>query len=151
MAINYKTASLKDLEQLVKVEQSCFNPNKYHLSSKANFHHMLTKGNTEILICQINKQICGMSVIFYRNTSSYGRLYSIAVLPEYQGKDIGKKLFQKTIESIKKRKLKGMLLEIRTDNIKHKERYLKLGFKEMKKLKNYYPDNTEAIKLKLEF
>lgn len=151
MSLRFRLANINDIEELVKVEQCCFNTKKYHLSSKTNFRHMLTKGNSEILICQINKQICGMAVIFYRISSAYGRLYSIAVLPKFQGKDIGKKLFQRTIEFIKKRKLKGMLLEIRADNIRHKERYLKLGFEEIKKLKNYYPDNSEAIKLKLEF
>ena len=111
----------------------------------------MLKGNALIKIACIGKIVCGMSVTFFRKNSYYGRLYSIAVLPDYQGKDLGKKLFEHLLKDVKAKGLKGILLEIRQDNIRHKERYLKLGFKITKILYNYYPDETNGIKLKLDF
>lgn len=101
-----KQASLKDLESLVSIENQCFDHTKYPLMSKVSFKNLLLKGNALIKIACIGKIVCGMSVIFFRKNSYYGRLYSIAVLPDYQGKDLGKKLFGHLVKDVKAKGLK---------------------------------------------
>ena len=151
MTIKIKLASEQDIEDLVLIETSTFDPQNYPLMSKANFRHLINKGNSEILIAQKNGKSCGLAVVFYRNNSAYARLYSIAVLPEFQGKDIGKILYNTVEQRSIKKGLRGLILEIRADNTKHQKRYNELGFKLEKILPEYYPDKSNGLKLKKQF
>lgn len=151
MTIKIRPATLKDLDDLITIETKCFDKRRYPQMSRASFKHLLTKGNALIKLAIVNGVSCGMVVSFFRSNSQYGRMYSIAVLPEYQGGEVGRKLYEDLIKEIKKRGLKGMLLEIRSDNTRHLDRYLKLGFKVIKELEDYYPDRSNGIKLKLDF
>lgn len=144
-------AELKDLDDLCLIENETFDDKRYPLMSRNNFQYHLRKGSNDILIAKQDGVSCGMSVIFYRKNSYFARLYSIAVLPEYQGGEVGKKLFEATMLNARQRKLKGLVLEIRSDNQKHEIRYLNQGFQLVKILPNYYNDSCDGLKLKKVF
>jgi ribosomal protein S18 acetylase RimI-like enzyme len=151
MTIKIELAKDENLEDLVIIEKSTFDNQKYHLMTKTNFKHLINKGNADILIAKKNEKSCALAVVFYKRNSTYGRLYSIAVLPEFQGKDIGRILYNTVEERIRKKKLSGITLEIRADNTKHKKRYTDIGFKLEKILPQYYPDKSNGLKLKKNF
>lgn len=148
MPAKLRLASVKDLDALVDLEGRCFDSSLYHQTPRRQFRYLIQKGNAEIWLSQKNGTICGSIILFFRKNSRFGRLYSINVLPEYRGGDIGKILFQKAEERSKKKAGSGMLLEIREDNLSHLERYKRIGYKIVGRVGDYYPDNAACIKLK---
>lgn len=146
--LNIRLATLADLDGLCAVEQAAFDPAHYPLTSRRMFRHMLTKGNVDILIACEGKRVVGSAVIFYRSTSKFGRFYSLAVHPEFQGQSVGRMLFEGVEKHIAKRKFKGILCEIRADNDKLYQRYTSIGYKPLHRLKDYYPDGSEGIKMR---
>ena len=148
--MNYeiRLATLEDLPALWGMEQHCFDERIYHRTSRRQYRYLLQHGNADILIACTHKQVIGAAVIFYRKNSKAGRLYSIAVLPEYQGGEIGKALFEAYEKRLIEKNLALALLEIRADNHKHKERYLAQGYQLIKTLPDYYPDGSSALKLR---
>ena len=75
----------------------------------------------------------------------------IAVLPEYQGKGLGKKLFNALVKDAKsyykknKSKLRKLYLLTHADNKKAHRFYEKLGFKHETTLKQHYYKNKDEF------
>lgn len=143
-----RKASIDDVEVIDAIEKKVFDTACYDLTSKMQYRYLLTKGNAEIWLAEHCGTICGAIVLFFKRNSAWGRLYSIAVLPEFQGKEIGKNLFEQAEHRIKQRRLKGMTLEVRKDNRKHIERYTKLGYQPYYEVVDYYPDGESCLKMK---
>ncbi len=143
-----RLATLDDVNDLSLLETRVFDPQFYHLMHRSQFLHLLTKGHADILIAEQNAVICGMLIILYRTTSQLGRMYSIAVDPDYQGGEVGKRLFDFMEEHLKKRNMKGVILEIRAENTPHLERYKKRGYCVSGSVPDYYPDGSSCLKLK---
>ena len=85
---------------------------------------------------------------FFKKNTSLMRLYSIAVLPEFQGNAVGKALFEHAEDQVKLNAKKGLTLEVRLDNQRHIQRYLKLGYQPYSEVDEYYPDGMACLKLK---
>lgn len=151
MTIKIRLASLSDLNGLCKVEAESFDTTKYHTSSRRQFRHLLTKGQADILVAVNGDDVVGSAVIFYRSTSRFGRFYSLAVRPDFQGGSIGKDLFAAVEKRIKDKGLSGILLEIRGDNAKLLERYIALGYVRTGSLPAYYADGCDGIKMRKTF
>lgn len=73
-----------------------------------------------------------------------GHLDSIAVEDDFRGKGIGKKLYNFIVNYFQKKKVEIIELEVRPENKKVIEWYQRLGFKIVKRIKDYFPDNGDA-------
>lgn len=149
--LHIRKATINDLDALCEIEQQAFSPVFYHLSSKNQYKHLLTKGNCSIWLAEKNGAPCGAAVVFFRQGARVARLYSIAVLPAFQGADVGKQLFMQAEAEALQRGLQGMTLEIRADNTRHEQRYGRLGYKSLYRVANYYPDGAACIKMRRTF
>jgi len=143
-----RIANLTDLDCLCTLEKNTFDPLKYHILSRRQFRYLLTKGNADILVASYDRAIVGVADLFYRKTSSLGRLYSLAVHPNFQKQSIGHLLFYTLEKTIKQKGLKGFLCELRQDQVRLLNFYTKLGCKQISILPNYYPDGMSGIKMK---
>lgn len=147
-------ASLEDAPALERLEQRAFAPELYHRMRRSQFARLLQKGNADILVARDIEGaggIIGAVVILYRRTSFMGRLYSIAVDPDYQGGAAGKMLFDAMEKRVIEKGLRGVMIEIRADNHRHLERYLNRGYVVAGSVADYYPDGASCIKLKKVF
>lgn len=73
---------MSDLNQLVELENACFN---YDQLTKRNFHWMITKqANSIFLVFDYKTKIIGYGLVLINSGTSLARLYSIAVLDEFQ-------------------------------------------------------------------
>jgi len=148
MKISVRAATLKDLDELVRIEQAAFDPQKYPVTSRRQFYYLLTKGVGEIWTSiDARGRITGHIVLFFSKRWRVGRLYSIAVDPEFQGGNIGKALFAAAEKRCIEKGLEGILLEIRSDNGQHKNRYIQAGYKVLSLLPEYYPDGSSGLKM----
>lgn len=148
MNLTIRKAKIKDLDDLVEIEKSAFDQNYYYLISKSQFNYLLTKANAEIWLAFQGEVKCGMIVLLYRKNSHYARLYSISVLPDFQGRGIGNQLMAHGQKSIIAKGLKEIRQEVRSDNKKLIKKYKKDGFKIYVKQSKYYPDGVSCCKLK---
>lgn len=142
-----RPATIDDAAALAALEHKAFDPDFYHLMSKSQLSRLIKKGNADILVAEEKGQPVGMVVILYRRTSKLGRMYSIAVHPDYQGRDVGKSLFEAMESRLREKDMRGALLEIRADNAAHLERYQKQGYLLIRILPDYYPDGCAGLKL----
>lgn len=143
-----RPATIHDIDALCALEQRAFSADKYHLMKRAQYRHLLTKGNADLIVALDGEKLCGMVMLLYRAGGKMARMYSIAVDPDYQGGEVGKKLFEAAQGQVSEKGLQGMIIEIRTDNQRHLERYQKHGYKIDRQVADYYPDGSPCYKLK---
>lgn len=141
--IAYRNANFDDLDDLLKLEESCFN---YDSLGANNFKYFLSgrgKGN-DLIVQLIGKKIVGYGLVLYRKNSSSCRLYSLAISPEHQGQSLGRKLMDQLIKVAKKRGASSMRLEVKESNSSGIKLYEKMGFEHLKLKAHYYDDGENA-------
>lgn len=148
---NIRLANKDDIAQLVALEKNAFDPSQYHLTSRRQFHHLVTKANAQIWVFEIDSTIAGAAVLLYRRGSGYIRFYSLCVDPQFQGHNVGKELFVFCENLVSEKAMAGMLLEVRADNTKLLQRYENIGYSRVRSVADYYPDHMACIKMKKVF
>ncbi|MDD3150372.1 MAG: GNAT family N-acetyltransferase [Candidatus Gastranaerophilales bacterium] len=134
-----------DVDQLSAIETQLF---EYDILSKSNFKYLITKANAQMLVFVENKKIIGYAVLLFRKNSQKARLYSIAVLSNYQGKNVGTMLLEELENYAVKKAVKEIYLEVRIDDKKAKSFYAKLNYEIFGKYKNYYNNSIDAFRMK---
>lgn len=79
------------------------------------------------------------------NLIKKGHVVSLAVLPEYRGKGLGKGLASNALKGMLGYGAKESYLEVRVSNRAAVSLYEKLGFSVVKAKKNYYKDGEDAF------
>ena len=139
-----REAALSDLDGLVQVEQRCFRSDRL---SRRSFRHFLTRGKASVLIYDDAGEIAGYALTLFHAGTVLARLYSFAVLPEKQGKGIGRALLEAVERGARERRSAAMRLEIRQDNERAKALYLAAGYRELGTLNDYYEDHQSGIRM----
>ncbi|HJU12831.1 MAG TPA: ribosomal protein S18-alanine N-acetyltransferase [Candidatus Nitrosotalea sp.] len=80
-----------------------------------------------------------------------GHVVSVAVLPDYRKKGIGKALVEESMAGVKLKKSDELYLEVRCSNTEAIQLYEKLGFATKQRLKAYYRDGEDAYLMAIEF
>ncbi len=147
MTTAIRFAKKNDLNRLEIIEKEAFDPQKYDLCSRRQYAYLLNQNSVDILVAEHNGVLCASAIIFYRKNSDLGRLYSVAVSPQYQGVSIGSQLFDAVEARVQLKKKTGLLSEIRADNKAYLEWYQKRGFYLKQVLPAYYPDGVDGLKV----
>ena len=131
------------IEPLCTLEAALFDAANFPLSRR-NFAYHIKKGTP--LWCLFEKeQLAGYILLFVYKKS--GRIYSLAVDPEFSGKGYGKILLQKAVDALKTEGKEKLFLEVREENKKAIRLYEGVGFKISRRLPAYYGDGAEGIKM----
>jgi [ribosomal protein S18]-alanine N-acetyltransferase len=80
-----------------------------------------------------------------------GHVVSVAVLPDYRQKGIGRALVEEAIVGVKLKKSDELYLEVRCSNNEAIKLYEKIGFIIKQRLKAYYRDGEDAYLMTIEF
>ena len=92
----------------------------------------------------INKEDEGKSFFNSNNLVRKGHVFSIAVLPEYRRKHIGKILLALGMKAMFKKGLEEVYLEVRVSNTPAIKLYEKFGMEKVGVVKKYYSDGEDA-------
>lgn len=133
-------ALMPDIPHLLEIEKLSF-----PLCDRFNYHqfrHAIRKAKG-ILLIDSEYDNFYKGYIYVLNS---GRIYSLAVHPDYRNKKIAKGLLNHA-ENILHTKPK-VILEVRKDNRIAQCFYLKNGYKYVKIKHNYYSDGMDAIVMK---
>lgn len=146
--INIRPGKEYDLARLVEIENTCFNSDNL---SRRSFQRFIRKGAHELLVAEIKQdkgtEIVGYGLTLYRTGTSLARLYSLAVMPEHQGKGIARQLMQEAEKTSLKQHCAYMRLEVNVNNASAIHLYGKLGYLPMGKISQYYDDGSDALRM----
>lgn len=80
-----------------------------------------------------------------------GHVVSVAVLPEYRRRGIGRTLVEEAVKGIRSKQCVEMYLEVRCSNIAAVQLYESMGFIIKQQLRHYYRDGEDAFLMTIEF
>jgi len=146
---NIFIATKENIKDIINIEHICFNPIYYDsLLTESSIKYIITAGNSLLIINKFGEKIAGYAQISFNKSLPSARFYSLAVLPEFQGKAAANLLFRSVERISQIIGANAILLEIREDNKALRYRYTKIGYVQYKVIKNYYPDGCSAIKMR---
>jgi ribosomal-protein-alanine acetyltransferase len=139
-----RLAIAKDLDALVGLEQAAFRADRF---TEDQIDYLLTRSRATNLVIEDRDMIAGSACVLWRKSHQGGRLYNIAIDPDYQGLGLGKKLLNECELEAARRNCRVMTLEVREDNDRARAMYETLGYRVIGSVKNYYEDGSPAIKM----
>jgi glutathione synthase/RimK-type ligase-like ATP-grasp enzyme/ribosomal protein S18 acetylase RimI-like enzyme len=147
MKIHIRKANDDDLSFLLNLEKESFP--LFQQNSRQNIKHGIDSQFQEFFIAEhhLKKRITkiGSLVVFkYKHTL---RIYSIAIMPEYQNKGVGDYLIKYAKEYAVQNNFERVLLEVRANNHKLIGWYKQRGFQSLDLHKDYYRQGEDALKM----
>jgi ribosomal-protein-alanine N-acetyltransferase len=148
--VRIRFATSKDIAEVISINFKTL-PEHY---SNSFFMELLLDSPETFVVAENNNKIIGyimcrieygFSILKKMSLTRKGHVVSFAVLEEYRGKGIGKKLVVQSIEGMKIKKCNESYLEVRTDNIPAIKLYENLGFNKIATLNTYYKDGRSAF------
>lgn len=148
--VRIRFATSKDIAEVISINFKTL-PEHY---SNSFFMELLLDSPETFVVAENNNKIIGyimcrieygFSILKKMSLARKGHVVSFAVLEEYRGKGIGKKLVEQSIEGMKIKKCNESYLEVRTDNIPAIKLYENLGFNKIATLNTYYKDGKSAF------
>jgi ribosomal protein S18 acetylase RimI-like enzyme len=139
-----RLASMKDLDELVWLENAAFHSDRFH---RDRIEYLLTRSHGTILVLEDAGAVVGAAYLLWRRTIPSGRLYNLAVHPAQQGKGFGALLLRESELESARRGCTSLLLEVRADNTPAIGFYKQHGYETSAVLADYYDDHTAAFKM----
>jgi glutathione synthase/RimK-type ligase-like ATP-grasp enzyme/ribosomal protein S18 acetylase RimI-like enzyme len=140
---------LSDLDFLEKLEITCFP--KFQQSNRRAIRYSISSPFQKVVVaeCADGKEInlVGAAILYLYPKSL--RIFSIAVLPNLQGKGIGKRFLEYAIDIAKSGKIGRITLEVRKSDLKVVQFYERAGFKFIEELPDYYAAGENGIRMAL--
>lgn len=142
--LTIRDADMDDLPRLIELENTCFTSD---ILSRRSFQRFIRPGSHDLLVAQSEGVLVGYVLALYRTGTSLARLYSIAVLPQHQGKGIARQLMQAAEQAGRDQHCAFMRLEVNVNNDAAITLYNKLGYHTIGHIANYYDDGSDALRM----
>ena len=148
MKTTVRKALLSDLNFLVNLENSCFP--SHRRSNRRSLRCSLSSPSQSVLIIELQDQQASQQagaaiIINYKKTL---RIYSIAILPRFQGLGLGNTLINHINEFTGLNGFEKISLEADINNKKLISWYQKHGFVSSDIIEHYYAENEHAVRMK---
>lgn len=123
--IELHRAQKDHLEKLVTIDQLAFG--KFWEQGEKSLKHYINYDEVNFLIYKVNENIITYAI------HDHKYINRLAVLPEFHGKGIGKKILQKIINNLWENGVKTVSLNTQITNEKARFLYENIGFKEIER------------------
>jgi ribosomal-protein-alanine N-acetyltransferase len=140
--LKLKPIGEEHLKDLIKLERELFEEPYSETTLKRDLEQPFFLGFAAVL----KGEVVGYSTCWVIGETC--EIHRIGVSKRFQGRGIGRRILEKTIEECRKRKVKEVFLEVAEDNGRALKLYRRLGFKTAGERKNYY-GKKKALVLKL--
>ena len=128
-----------DLKEIVEIEKTSF-PQPW---SEAYFKKAYKEYPNDFLVAKLSGRVTGY-ILGYAKSNKSGLIKTLAVNKRYRRQGIGRKLVNFTVQRLKQKGLKKIVLHIRKENQTANSFYKKVGFRTVKIIKKYYPNSQDA-------
>ena len=140
---SFQNASLKDLNQLVELENLCFS---YDQLGQSKFKAFILKETSQLLVLKDDQKIIGYVLTLFRKNSNKCRIYSLCVHPEYSGQGLAGLIMGGQIDVLRdQKKFIQARLEVKDSNSTAIKIYERLGFIYSKTIEGFYSDGENAL------
>ncbi len=141
--ITFRSMTLADIPTVAEIDEMCFSEDGW---DEDFFIEELRDVNSDYIVGEIDGKViaCGGIKIYLDEAEGM----TIAVLPEFQGRGIGKKLLIELLKNAKLRGAKSMIFEVRVSNVPALHIYQKFGFKIIGRMKRYYMSGDDALTMR---
>jgi ribosomal protein S18 acetylase RimI-like enzyme len=143
-SIRIRTGSIKDLDELVRLEKAGFKLDRF---SRSQFRYLLKHANSTTYIIEGDGIVKGAAIMLWRKPQAIGRLYSIVIDPAFQGQGLSNRLMEICEKEAIKKNCGRIILEVRADNKPAIKLYEKFGFKPLRTIPGYYSDGLNALQM----
>ena len=149
MNLFLREAKQSDLTFLEELEKSCFPV--FQQNTRRAIRYSLSSPFQQVIVAETKvknqkKQVGSSTLFLYPKTL---RIFSMAVLPGFQGKGIGKEMFKHIFQIAEAKKLKRIVLEVRESDKKTVQLYESIGFRTVEKLPAYYSATEHGVKMEI--
>ncbi|OGG98877.1 MAG: hypothetical protein A2600_09185 [Candidatus Lambdaproteobacteria bacterium RIFOXYD1_FULL_56_27] len=147
MTARYRYGKPQDLLGLLALEQAAFGPDCF---DRQLLVELLTQDRSAVFVAEESGRLLGVVYLLWKNGpgGEYGRVFSLAVLPQAQGLGIGAQLMALAEREAQARGANRLVLEVREENRLAQSFYHKLGYRQTQRAANFYPDGAAALKFK---
>ncbi len=144
--LRIRAAGLDDLEDLLALEQACFQGDRI---SRRQFRYLLTRGNARTLVATEARLpgLLGYVMVLFSRGTSLARLYSIAVRASARGRGVGRRLVEAAEAAARDEASADLRLEVRRDNTASLALFRQMGYREFGTIEDYYEDHMGALRL----
>ena len=142
-------ASEADLADLERLEAECFGASV--AISPRQFRYLLRSPAASIYVLRHEGRVAGDAIVVRRRQGGkvFGRLYSLAVSPEHRGKGFGRALAVWCVEALRAEGARDLTLEVAVENAPAIALYESLGFRKVRRLRDYYGAGGDAWRMSL--
>jgi ribosomal protein S18 acetylase RimI-like enzyme len=140
--IKIRLAKHQDIPQLLLVENLCFD---YDQLNRRSFKWIIERGHSFLVVAHCGKFLIGYGLVLLKKNSARARLYSLGVVPEFQGNGVASKLIRELEKLARLKKSSSLILEVKETNEGAIKFYTKLGYMQFKKKLGYYQDHSSAL------
>ena len=147
---NLRLFNTTDISQVMEINRSCLPENYNHAFYLMLYYRFpktfivatVSDNVVGYIMCRIE---LGLSEMRRFNLIKKGHIVSIAVLPEYRGKGLGKGLVSNALNGMTGNGAKESYLEVRVSNLAAISLYEKLYFNVVRTRRSYYKDGEDAF------
>lgn len=138
MDIVIREMTIEDIDQVLEIEKDSFTT---PWSRDAFIVEVTENMLAKYIVADLGGMVVGYGGIWI--IIDEGHVTNIAILKDYRGLGIGKKILEGLIYICSERNINAMTLEVRESNEIAKSLYRQYGFKEYGIRPNYYADDNE--------
>lgn len=137
-----RIARADDLDAIVAIETTVFDGDQL---SRRSIRRLLGVTTAATIVAD-QAGLAGYAMIGFRRTSSLGRVFSLAVLPERARHGLGAALLAACETIAWRRDCAAVRLEVRADNVPAIRLYDRTGYVCFGRLETYYEDGGTALR-----
>nr|WP_320536181.1 ribosomal protein S18-alanine N-acetyltransferase [Pseudarthrobacter sp. IC2-21] len=145
-AVAFRDMTLDDVSAVNALEQRLFPADAWPLEM---FLAELTQPETRrYVVAESGGAIVGYAGLMC--IEPVADVQTIAVVPEFEGRGIGSALLTRLIDEARRRGAADVLLEVREDNPRAQQLYVRFGFEQIHVRRKYYRDGVDALIMRLQ-
>lgn len=143
--IDYRPASISDIDALLQLENTCF---QYDRLSRRSFRHHIGSSTCTVIVAQRSTEMVGYALAFYRKHSKEARLYSLAVSQRARGLGVGRSLMASIEDAAIERGKRAIYLEVATTNLGAIALYESQRYSVFGVYQDYYQNHDDALRMR---
>ncbi|UDL93331.1 GNAT family N-acetyltransferase [Lichenihabitans sp. PAMC28606] len=132
-----------DLDALERLELAAFQSDRL---SRRSLRYFIAAPTTYVPVAEHEAVVAGYAMIGFRAGSALGRIFSLAVDPDFGRLGIGRALLAACEERARKRGSRAVRLEVRADNSAAIALYEALAYRRFGSEPDYYEDGATALR-----
>jgi len=144
-----RLATLADTAAIVDIEAVAFD-NAGDAFNQSQIRRLISNPRARVGLAVVDGAPAGWCVNLIRShlRSRSGRVYSVAVKPEFAGQGLGRQLLNWSLAALEAEGVRRVYLEVRAANIAALGLYQSAGFTPIRTLRDYYGTGFDGIRMR---